>query len=115
MSGKTQNLIAQFLNSIAEIRAGEWNALAGDGQPFLRHEFLLALEQSGCATPATGWGPRHIVIRDSRGLAVAAMPTYAKSHSRGEFVFDFSWANAFHQHGLNYYPCLLYTSPSPRD
>ena len=111
MSGKTQNLIAQFLNSIADIDAGEWNALAAGGQPFLRHEFLLAMEQSGCAAPATGWSPRHIVIRDAQQRALAAMPTYAKAHSRGEFVFDFSWANAFHQHGLNYYPKLLTAVP----
>ena len=111
MSGKTQNLIAQFLNSIADIDAGEWNALAGGGQPFLRHEFLLALEMSGCTAPATGWNPRHIVIRDAQSRVLAAMPTYAKSHSRGEFVFDFSWANAYHQHGLSYYPKLLSAVP----
>ena len=111
MSVKTQNLIAQFLNSIAEIDAGEWNALAGNGQPFLRHEFLLAMELSGCAVPATGWTPRHVVVRGAANRALAAMPCYGKSHSRGEFVFDFSWANAYTQHGLSYYPKLLSAVP----
>ena len=111
LSGKTQNLIAQFLNSIAEIDAGEWNTLAGNGQPFLRHEFLLAMELSGCAVPATGWTPRHVVVRGAANRALAAMPCYGKSHSRGEFVFDFSWANAYTQHGLSYYPKLLSAVP----
>jgi uncharacterized protein len=111
LSVKTQNHIAQFLNSIAEIDAREWNALAGNGQPFLRHEFLLALELSGCVAPAAGWTPRHIVVREGGRRALAAMPTYCKTHSRGEFVFDFSWANAYHQHGLSYYPKLLTAVP----
>ena len=111
MSGKTQNLIAQFLNSIAEIDAAQWNALAAGSQPFLRHEFLLALEESGCAAAATGWTPRHIILRDEQRNPVAAMPAYVKTHSRGEFVFDFSWANAYHQHGLEYYPKLLSAVP----
>jgi predicted N-acyltransferase len=102
---------ARFLDSIAEIEAASWNSLAGGGQPFLRHEFLLALEQSGCAVPRTGWTPRHLIIDDAHGNAVGAMPLYVKAHSRGEFVFDFSWANAYAQHGLNYYPKLLTAVP----
>ncbi len=84
--------------------------LVGRGQPFLSHEFLLALEQSGCAVPRTGWTPRHLVI-DRAGTRVGAMPLFRKGHSRGEFVFDFSWANAYAQHGLNYYPKLLSAVP----
>jgi uncharacterized protein len=102
---------ARFLDSIAQIDAGSWNALAGTGQPFLRHEFLLALEQSGCAVPRTGWTARHVVIEDAAGLAIGAMPLFSKTHSRGEFVFDFSWANAYAQHGLPYYPKLLSAVP----
>jgi predicted N-acyltransferase len=102
---------ARFLKSIADIDAGSWNALAGSTQPFVRHEFLLALEQSGCAVSRTGWSPQHLVIEDSRGRALGAMPLYRKGHSRGEFVFDFSWANAYAQHGLNYYPKLLCAVP----
>jgi predicted N-acyltransferase len=79
--------------------------------PLLRHEFLSALEQSGCAGVRTGWAPKHLLIEDSRGRLQGAMPLYRKSHSRGEFVFDFAWANAYAQHGMNYYPKLVSAVP----
>ncbi len=101
----------RVLSSIAQIDAASWNSLLGEGQPFLRHEFLLALEESGCAVPQTGWSPRHLVIDDAKGIPVGAMPLFRKGHSRGEFVFDFSWANAYAQHGLPYYPKLLSAVP----
>ncbi len=102
---------ARFLDSIAQVEAQKWNALAGSAQPFLRHEFLLALEESGCAAPRTGWDPKHVILEDADGKAVAAMPLFRKSHSRGEFVFDFSWAGAYAQHGIKYYPKLLTAVP----
>ena len=102
---------ARILESIAQIDARSWNALAGSAQPFLRHEFFLALEQSGCAAARTGWTPRHLIIEDAKGAPAAAMPLFRKAHSRGEFVFDFSWAGAYAQHGLNYYPKLLTAVP----
>jgi predicted N-acyltransferase len=102
---------ARILESIAQIDARSWNALAGSAQPFLRHEFFLALEQSGCAAARTGWTPRHLIIEDAKGVPAAAMPLFRKAHSRGEFVFDFSWAGAYAQHGLNYYPKLLTAVP----
>jgi uncharacterized protein len=103
---------ARFLNSIAEVRAADWNALAGtQTQPFLRHEFFLALEESGCTTARTGWTPRHAVLEDSSGRLIGALPLFRKSHSRGEFVFDFAWANAYAQYGLKYYPKLLSAVP----
>jgi predicted N-acyltransferase len=102
---------ARFLKSIADVDPASWNALAGTEQPFVRHEFLLALEQTGCAAPRTGWAPRHLVLEDARGRVVGGMPLYRKGHSRGEFVFDFSWANAYAQHGLDYYPKLLTAIP----
>jgi predicted N-acyltransferase len=102
---------ASFLDSVAEIDAASWNALAGHRQPFLRHEFLLALEESGCTSPRTGWSPEHLVLKDAAGRAIGAMPLFRKRHSRGEFVFDFSWANAYAQHGLNYYPKLVSAVP----
>jgi predicted N-acyltransferase len=102
---------ARFLKSIAEVDAASWNAVAGSVQPFLRHEFLLALEASGCAVARTGWTARHLLLEDSRGRLLAAMPLYRKGHSRGEFVFDFSWANAYAQHGLKYYPKLVTAIP----
>jgi predicted N-acyltransferase len=102
---------ARILESIAQIDARSWNALAGAAQPFLRHEFLLALEQSGCASARTGWTPRHLIIEDAKGVPAAAMPLFRKAHSRGEFVFDFSWAGAYAQEGLQYYPKLLTAVP----
>jgi uncharacterized protein len=101
----------RFLDSIADIDAAAWNLLAGASQPFLRHEFLLALEESGCVTPRTGWIPQHLILEDSAGRPVAALPLFRKAHSRGEFVFDFSWASAYSQHGINYYPKLLTAVP----
>ncbi len=102
----------RLLRSIAEVEAGEWNALvASAAQPFLRHEFLLSLEESGCTTPRTGWTPEHLIVRDGAGRLTGAVPLYRKSHSRGEFVFDFSWANAYAQHGIKYYPKLLSAVP----
>jgi uncharacterized protein len=103
---------ARLLRSIAEVEASEWNALVGSAaQPFLRHEFLLALEEAGCTTPKTGWTPEHVIARDAGGRLAGALPLYRKSHSRGEFVFDFSWANAYAQHGLRYYPKLISAVP----
>jgi predicted N-acyltransferase len=101
----------RFLKSISDVDAASWNALAGSVQPFVRHEFLLALELSGCAVPRTGWTARHVLIEDPSGRVRGAMPLYRKGHSRGEFVFDFSWANAYAQHGLKYYPKLLTAIP----
>jgi len=94
---------------LEEIPSSQWNALAG-AQPFLRHEFLAALDQTGCATPRTGWAPHYLLMHRGGNLA-GAMPLYAKSHSRGEYVFDYAWARAFEAHGLAYYPKLLCAIP----
>jgi predicted N-acyltransferase len=102
---------AEPLASIADIAASEWNALAGDRWPFLRHEFLAAAEASGCVSPETGWQARHIVIRDRSGKAIAAMPLYEKTHSWGEFVFDWAWAQAYQRVGIDYYPKLVAAVP----
>ncbi len=103
-------LRARVLESIDAVAARDWNALDLGGRPFLRHEFLGAAELSGSATPATGWTPTHVVAEDDAGLA-GAMPLYLKSHSWGEFVFDFAWARAFERHGLEYYPKLVSAVP----
>ncbi|HWM27363.1 MAG TPA: GNAT family N-acetyltransferase [Woeseiaceae bacterium] len=100
-----------IVSGIAEIDADAWNRLAGHAFPFLRHEFLHAAEHTGCVSAATGWSPRHIVISDRRGHLIAAMPLYEKSHSWGEFVFDWSWAEAYHRAGLEYYPKLVSAAP----
>jgi uncharacterized protein len=96
--------------SITAIDRAAWDALVGDGAPFLRHAFLAGLEASGCVGGRTGWSPAPITVHDERGLAAAA-PAYVKAHSFGEFVFDFSWAQAYAQHGLAYYPKLVVGVP----
>ena len=100
-----------FHNSIEEISKKSWDALIGDlNYPFLRHDFLKTLEITNCVGTNTGWIPIHITIERDEEL-IAAMPLYLKSHSQGEFVFDHSWANAFYQHGLDYYPKLVSSIP----
>ena len=100
----------QFVNTIDAIDRQAWNAVAGRDYPFLRHEFLAAMEHCGAVAPATGWQPEHGVLRDN-GRIIAIMPLYRKSHSWGEYVFDQSWAQAYTQHGLAYYPKFLTAVP----
>jgi uncharacterized protein len=96
--------------SIDELNARDWNALGGDRNPFLRHEFFAALEHTGCIGPGTGWEPCYFTLHDSRGLA-AAVPAFRKTHSYGEFVFDFAWAQAYSRVGGRYYPKLTVAVP----
>lgn len=98
-------------NSIADIPAADWNALAGDAYPFLRHEFLHAAESSGSVSPDAGWTPRHLSITGRNGQLRAGLILYEKSHSWGEFVFDWAWARAYEQAGLDYYPKLVSAVP----
>ena len=97
-------------SSIDEIDPQQWNALGGMRIPFLRHEFLAALEHARCVGGRTGWQPRYITLYDEHGLA-AAVPSYIKSHSYGEFVFDFAWAQAYAHFGRRYYPKLTIAIP----
>jgi predicted N-acyltransferase len=97
----------RVLSSIDEVSAAEWNALSGAQAPFLRHEFLAALEHQNCVGAASGWMPSHLALSDSGGPLLAAMPLYRKLHSWGEFVFDFAWAQAYARAGLAYYPKLV--------
>jgi predicted N-acyltransferase len=99
----------RVLGGIGEVAPQQWNALVGD-YPFLRHEFLTALEHSGCVSARTGWTPQHPVLFDQHGIAAAAA-VYLKEHSWGEFVFDFAWARAAEQRGLPYYPKLVCAVP----
>ncbi len=101
----------RVLDSISSIAASEWNALLDAPYPFLRHEFLHALEQHGSACAETGWQAHHLVLENTAGAVVAATPLYLKSHSYGEFVFDFSWADASHRLGRAYYPKLVNAVP----
>jgi predicted N-acyltransferase len=98
-------------SAIADIPADQWNRLAGDDSPFLRHEFLDAMEHHGCVGESLGWLPRHLALQDAQGHLVAAAPCYLKFNSYGEFVFDWSWADAYRRKGLRYYPKLVIASP----
>ena len=102
---------ATLLSRISEVSEAEWDALIpGGSHPFLSWRFLNALEESGCATEATGWGPRHLWLTDG-GTPVGAAPLYAKTHSQGEYVFDHSWADAYYRAGGDYYPKLQCSVP----
>jgi predicted N-acyltransferase len=91
-------------NRIGDIAHAQWDACAGSDNPFLSHAFLNALEMSGTVAPETGWAPQHLTIEDDRGQVIACAPLYVKSHSYGEYVFDWSWADAFRRSGKTYYP-----------
>ncbi|MEP7063092.1 MAG: GNAT family N-acetyltransferase [Betaproteobacteria bacterium] len=94
---------------VTALEAGAWNALAG-AQPLLSHAFLAALHESGCASPATGWRPQYLTAWHGHELA-GAMPLYGKSHSYGEYVFDWAWADAYRRHRRRYYPKLVCAIP----
>ena len=94
------------ISRIAEVPAAAWDACAGTANPFLRHAFLSALEESGSAARESGWLPQHLAIFDERERLLAAVPLYLKGHSYGEYVFDWSWANAYERAGGAYYPKL---------
>lgn len=97
------------LDTLSAVPAAQWDALTHDN-PLLSHAYLSALESTQCATPKTGWAPCHLVLlRD--GIVRGAMPLYAKSHSRGEYVFDHAWANAYARYSMAYYPKLVSAVP----
>ncbi len=98
-------------DTIDQIPVGAWNALVDPDTPFLRHEFLSALERHGCVGESLGWIPRHLALHDAAGTLVAAAPCYLKFNSYGEFVFDWSWADAYQHAGVRYYPKLVIASP----
>ncbi len=98
------------INSVDELDPATWNRLAGDS-PFLRHEFLSALEQTGCVGETTAWQPNHLLAFDDDRELLGALPLYIKNDSRGEFVFDWGWAHAYEQAGLAYYPKLVCAVP----
>jgi predicted N-acyltransferase len=96
----------RILDHIDDVSPAEWNRLAGNAQPFLRHEFLSALESSGSVGAGCGWIPQHAVIEEA-GRLCAGMPLYRKTNSWGEFVFDWAWADAYRRAGLRYFPKLV--------
>ena len=100
----------EFFSSIDQLDSRQWNALTGGTYPFARHEFLAALEHAGCVGGGTGWQPHYLALRDAAGLAGGAA-VYLKTHSYGEFVFDFGWAEAYERLGRRYYPKLTLAAP----
>jgi len=99
----------RIVESLAAVAPAAWDALVGD-RPLLSHAFLHALHETGCAAPETGWTPRYLTAWRGETL-VGAMPLYFKAHSYGEYVFDWSWADAYRRHGRRYYPKLLCAVP----
>jgi uncharacterized protein len=107
------HIIARVHASALDVDAQAWNALLAEqshATPFMRHEYLAALERSASATPRTGWTPRFITLWEG-DLLIAACPLYLKSHSYGEYVFDWAWASAYEQHGVPYYPKAVVAVP----
>jgi predicted N-acyltransferase len=96
--------------SIHGLPEAQWNALGAADNPFTRYEFLAALEHSRCIGRGSGWEPRYLTLRDARGLAAAAA-AFVKTHSFGEFVFDFAWARGYERLGRRYYPKLTLVAP----
>jgi predicted N-acyltransferase len=95
---------------ITDVSSRDWNALVGDGSPFLEWEWLASLEEAGCVAARTGWLPQHLTLWEGNELA-GACPLYVKAHSMGEFVFDHGWAEAAERGGIAYYPKLLVAVP----
>ena len=106
-----RDVLARVLTGVAELGAADWNACAGDDNPFTRHEFFAALEASGSASPRTGWQAAHIVVDGDDGRPAGILPGYLKSHSQGEYVFDHGWADAWERAGGRYYPTLQCAVP----
>ncbi len=102
---------AKISNKISEVDAAAWDACAGNDNPFVSHAWLNACELSGSCAPGNGWGPSHLMIEDESGILTACAPLYLKSHSRGEYIFDYGWADALERAGGSYYPKLLVASP----
>lgn len=111
MPDAESTVTARIVERIADIPATDWDALAGDENPFVSHGFLHALEATGCATNKAGWLPQHMVMEDAAGRLLGAVPLYLKGHSQGEYVFDHGWAHAFERAGGSYYPKLQASVP----
>lgn len=109
MSGGT--IEALIAPSVGAIPRDQWDAVAGDANPFVSHAFLSALEESGSVGGSSGWTPAIITVNDAEGRLAAAMPSYLKRHSQGEYVFDHAWADAWHRAGGRYYPKLQIAVP----
>ncbi len=106
-----EEISVKVVTKISDIPAEDWDACAGDENPFVSHAFLNALEQSGSVSDRNGWLPQHLLIADENGQAAACMPIYLKNHSYGEYIFDWGWADAYERAGGKYYPKLQAAVP----
>lgn len=108
-------ITVKVISKISEVEPSEWDACAGmgepDANPSVSHAFLYALEESGSVRNESGWQPQHLVVEDASGIVAGAVPMYLKSHSMGEYVFDYGWANAYERAGGQYYPKLQASIP----
>ena len=101
----------KLLGDIKEIHSNDWNMCAGTDDPFVCHAFLTSLEESGSVSAASGWTPKHLVLKNKSDHTMAVTPLYLKSHSYGEYVFDSGWAEALYRVGGEYYPKLQVSVP----
>ena len=99
-----------FLDSIEEINKKDWDEVVKNKYPFLKYDFLKALETTKCVSAEQGWTPLHMVVSEDDKI-IAVMPLYIKTDSQGEFIFDWSWADAYYRNGLEYYPKLVSSIP----
>ncbi|WP_298448568.1 GNAT family N-acetyltransferase [uncultured Marinobacter sp.] len=104
------SITLEACHALSDIPRDTWERLAGTGNPFLRYEFFEALESTRCTSETTGWKPSHLIFRMGGEIAGVA-PAYLKSHSMGEYVFDWAWADAYQRYGMSYYPKLLIAVP----
>ncbi|MTJ83220.1 MAG: N-acetyltransferase [Telmatospirillum sp.] len=104
-------LSIRSIRTIADVAASAWDACAGTDNPFCTHAFLSAMEDSGSASPDSGWTPCHLLVEEAGGQLVACAPLYVKTHSYGEYVFDWGWADAWQRAGGQYYPKLQCAIP----
>jgi len=111
MSQKADTITLTVHAAIAEIPAAAWDACAGGVNPTLSHTFLNAMEESGSAIARSGWAPQHLSLADPNGRVVGIVPLYLKSHSHGEYIFDYGWADAYERAGGRYYPKALGAVP----
>jgi predicted N-acyltransferase len=107
-----QNIVSvKIVEKLSQLSAVDWDACAGSDNPFVSYAFLSALEDSGSATSETGWQPHHLAIGVEDGRLLGVVPMYLKSHSQGEYVFDWGWADAYERAGGRYYPKLQAAAP----
>jgi predicted N-acyltransferase len=111
MADGGDRVTVKVVSALSDIPAAAWDACAGSDNPFVSHAFLEALEASGSATAESGWLPQHLALEDEKGELLGAVPLYLKSHSYGEYIFDWGWASAYERAGGRYYPKLQCAVP----